>query len=103
MLILDRYPCWQSNTTCRCTARRHRRLYKARSEVAAGEAAANRALELVTSDDLRDFEKYRHIGVTQLYDVEERLLFPRIADRARIIHPVMRHRRRTDAAAGRNR
>jgi len=59
-------------------------------------------LDLV-GDHLRDFEKDRHICVTELDDVEERLLLPEITDRGRIVDPVVRHRSQPDAGARSNR
>ena len=74
----------------------------ARGEIAVGKAASNWPLDLV-GDHLRDFEKDRHICVTELDDVEERLLLPGITDRGRIVDPVVRHRSQPDAGARSNR
>jgi class 3 adenylate cyclase len=44
-------------------------------------------------------EKYRHVRVAELHDIEEGLLLPGITDRTSIVDPVMRHGCRPDAAA----
>jgi hypothetical protein len=50
------------------------------------KAAADRTLKLVA--DLSDFERDPHIGIAKLDDIEQRLLFPRVAARTAIVGAV---------------
>src|ERR1700720_698777 len=85
--------CCRRSTGCR------QAVYEARSKVPQGKIAAEGALKLITGNDLGDFEEDWHIRVAELHDVEEGLLLPGIADRARIVDPVVWHRSGPDAGA----
>jgi hypothetical protein len=67
----------------------------------AGKAPAQRALKLITGNNLRDLEKNRHVSVAELYDVEQRLFFPRIAERTRVVQSIVGYSAGSYAAAAR--
>src|SRR6516165_3592617 len=71
-------------------------------EIPRGKAAADRALQLVAGNDLVDGEKDRHVCIAEFDNVEQRLLFPGIADSGRVVDPIVRHRAWTDAGASGN-
>src|ERR1700760_738118 len=83
---------WPVGISARCerVALRDEGSDNAAAGIAGRKAAADRPLQLIPGDDLRDLEKSWNIAVAQSHDVEQGLLLPRIADRVAVIDAVAR-------------